>query len=362
MKEANSKTSMRDQENLMVQSLTQFSEAQNTEQYSNAITKDIETEIQKNFDQIKDDLEKEGTANHAYREKIKEAHSRLFEEWNASRFIPHDNRKEVPIDSLEAFVGYTSLVRLLHDGYTRSIAFYRRDSQAYLTPDEARERAFHRAPNLEKAGELFNEIMSYPLHQISLHDLHQLHGYAPRVAEYLWEDIKAEGRADFESGHLAAQSMLPAEYMKQVWDVARYLGVRESFIEEWQPRGGIEISLIDMLAQTFFQFQYWMEQVILRSQTKPREEHPKYKEWKRRQTEMHGADSWREGYWFPPYVYEQEAIDHAAKMADRFNRIYLRTLRQLRDLRRYSQPLTINNPNQVNIATDRGQQINLNND
>jgi hypothetical protein len=36
----------------------------------------------------------------------------------------------------------------------------------------------------------------------------------------------------------------------------------------------------------------------------------------------------------------------------------LRTLRQLRDLRRYSMPVTINNPAQVNIAADGGQQVN----
>jgi hypothetical protein len=45
-------------------------------------------------------------------------------------------------------------------------------------------------------------------------------------------------------------------------------------------------------------------------------------------------------------------------MADRFNRIFMRTLRQLRDLRRYS-PVTINNANQINIAADGGQQVNL---
>jgi hypothetical protein len=44
-------------------------------------------------------------------------------------------------------------------------------------------------------------------------------------------------------------------------------------------------------------------------------------------------------------------------MADRWNRIYLRTLRNLRYLRRYS--VTIDNPQQVNIAADGGQQVNV---
>jgi len=45
-------------------------------------------------------------------------------------------------------------------------------------------------------------------------------------------------------------------------------------------------------------------------------------------------------------------------MMDRYNRIFLRMLRQLRDLRRYSTPITINNPQQVNITADGGKQVN----
>jgi hypothetical protein len=36
-------------------------------------------------------------------------------------------------------------------------------------------------------------------------------------------------------------------------------------------------------------------------------------------------------------------------------------MRQMRDLRRYSVPVTINNPKQVNIAADGGQQVNVQN-
>jgi hypothetical protein len=127
------------------------------------------------------------------------------------------------------------------------------------------------------------------------------------------------------------------------------------------PSGGIEIAMVDMLAQSYFQWQFWLEQTVKRSQTEPREEHYKYQEWKRYQKELQKAKSWEEGYWFPPYVTEQRAIEHAVQMADRFNRIFMRTLRQLRDLRRYA-PVTINNPNQVNIAAEGGQQINVSNE
>ena len=41
------------------------------------------------------------------------------------------------------------------------------------------------------------------------------------------------------------------------------------------------------------------------------------------------------------------------------SRHQMRTLRNMRDLRRYSVPVTINNPQQVNIAADGGQQVNV---
>ena len=39
--------------------------------------------------------------------------------------------------------------------------------------------------------------------------------------------------------------------------------------------------------------------------------------------------------------------------------MYFRVIKNLRDWRRYTPQVTINNPNQVNIANDGGQQINI---
>ena len=63
--------------------------------------------------------------------------------------------------------------------------------------------------------------------------------------------------------------------------------------------------------------------------------------------------------WQPPRLTASEYLERAYQMADRFNRMFLRTLRQMRDLRRYQMPVTINNPKQVNIAADGGQQVNV---
>ena len=286
-----------------------------------------------------------------------DAYDALFERWDEREFTPQDYMIDVPIDSLESSVGYSSLMRQMHQSFVRSVAFYKSAEGGLLSTEEARKRAFHACHDKEAAKRLFRQLARLPLESLNFVDLDALHDIAPRVAEKLWEKVKKEGRKEFISGHLAANIAFPVGYMKQVWNIARYLGVRELFIDDWQPKGGIEVALIDMLAQTYFQWQYWLEQTVTRSETKPSEVHPEYKEWQIRR-KQYKAVSWTDGNWIPPTLSEREAIDHAVQTADRFHRIFTRTLRQLRDLRRYS-PVTINNPKQVNIASDGGQQINV---
>jgi hypothetical protein len=47
------------------------------------------------------------------------------------------------------------------------------------------------------------------------------------------------------------------------------------------------------------------------------------------------------------------AIDQATRLADGYDRRFLRTLRQLRDLRRYARPVIINNGGQENVANQQ---------
>jgi hypothetical protein len=281
----------------------------------------------------------------------------VFESWDENGGPPtQDLFVDVSISSLESAVGYSSLFRQMHRAFIRRIAFYKTPGGGSLSTEEARKAAFHACRNEDAAKEC--ELMRLPLENLNFVELMELQEYAPRAAEWFWERCKLEGLKEFESGHLAANITFPVGHMTGLWNIARYLGLRESFVYEWKPRGGIEIALIDMLAQTFFQWQYWLEQTVKRSQTREHEEHPDYSRWKAqriREDKFHGVEP---GYWFRPRVSEQEAIEHAVQMADRWNRMFMRTLRQLRDLRRYA-PVTIHNPAQVNIAGDGGQQVNL---
>ena len=58
----------------------------------------------------------------------------------------------------------------------------------------------------------------------------------------------------------------------------------------------------------------------------------------------------------PARLYAVQAMDQSAAMADRFHRIFMRTLRALRDLRRYSPLVIVQNAGQVNVG---GQQVNV---
>jgi len=87
--------------------------------------------------------------------------------------------------------------------------------------------------------------MSHPVENIRFIDLARLWGVGQGLAETLWEMIKTSGRDVFEIGHLATDNLTPAQYQRTAWAVASYLGLRESFAAEWQPQGGIQLSLID---------------------------------------------------------------------------------------------------------------------
>lgn len=282
---------------------------------------------------------------------------KLFDEWERRRYNPKDFKTPVPADSLEASIGYESLFRQLHAEFDYKMAYYTSVEGGALTTKEARSKAFHECTNREEALKHFEMLIRSHVGSLSFTDLLGLQQFAPRVAERLWERIKREGQKEFQSGYLSANITFPPDYQNRLWNIARYQGVRDSYIEDWKPQGGIELSLLDMLTQAYFQWQYWLEQTVVRSKTTPNEDHPHYDEWKTiqlRTRDTHGLS----GYWLKPTLDEAASLEQAFRFADRWHRAFMRTLRQLRDLRRYA-PVLINNVEQVNIAADGGQQVNV---
>lgn len=278
---------------------------------------------------------------------------------NAIEAYQHEQRQvEVYGDSLESCVGYDSLLRVMGKSFGSRVAYYRSEAGGSLSLEEARKAVYRQNITDNEAVELLERLLRYPTEFISFFELMELNNHSPASAQNMWEMIKREAQNEFESGHRAAAAFEPADWMTDAWNRASYLGLRESLCEEYQPKGGIELTMIDAIAQAWLMLQHWTEESVRRAKTEPRRENHQFYEWKQ-WNKMASPKQWIDGNWDVPMVTEKEAVEHAAQMADRWQRMYFRAIRSLRDWRRYTPQLTINNPQQVNIANDGGQQINV---
>lgn len=161
----------------------------------------------------------------------------------------------------------------------------------------------------------------------------------PELALHRWQELKAEAREELRSGHRAATAM--EGYASEPWQRARFLAIREELAGGWQPRNGVERQLIDQMAQAQTATFFWQERLMLRASVE-------------RSREKRDVND--RGGWSPPRVSEHQAVEQAGAMVDRFNRIFLRTLRALRDLRRYATPVIVHNAGQVNVGS---RQVNV---
>jgi hypothetical protein len=155
----------------------------------------------------------------------------------------------------------------------------------------------------------------------------------------LWTRLRVAADDELESGKRGAKV---AGDNGDPYTLAQYLAIRDSFADQWQPKGGIESALIDMLTMAFSLQMHWAK-IAHERVTRTHDE-------RRKATKRFEANGWKS-----PYQSEADAVDQAHRLADGYNRQFLRVLRQLRDLRRYT-PVVIQNAQQVNLGN---QQMNV---
>jgi hypothetical protein len=240
-----------------------------------------------------------------------------------------------------------SVLRELQHARATMLRFYLSEGGGKRTLEEAL-KLVNAPPDDEFTEQQLQQVLTQSVEQISWCQLEQIYQRAPKVTRDIWQSIKDEARDELKTGHRMAAALEPSAWEREPWLRAQFLAIRNGFVEEWRPKGAIELALIDMMAQTFSEYLYWSREVHHRSTSDAKILYTSEEE--RRIAEVRG-------HWLPPRLSERDAIEH--EMMDRYNRLFLRTLRQLRDLRRYSPPVTINNPQQVNIAADGGQQFNI---
>lgn len=217
--------------------------------------------------------------------------------------------------------------------YAGMVRYYR---EAYgLTVEEAEKET----RELIESAKGDDGALTGPSDQVSWWQLTELMEHEPKKAVAAWERVKHAAREELASGHRAAGAIHGVR--GSPWDRARLLAIREAFRKEWQPSNGIEGALIDTLAQAHYAYLFWLERLMSRAMY-----------------DALGEDSGlrREGKWRIPQVAAVDTENQAAGMLDRFNRLFMRTLRGLRDLRRYATKVTIQRAQQVNIGE---QQVNV---
>ena len=221
-----------------------------------------------------------------------------------------------------------SLVRVFREEWRSKIARYRSEEGGNLTLDQAVEKATHKIDE-QQAAEIFEKVLTYSTEIVDFDHLHKLWTYSPEDAEYVWSEMKREARREFMTGHLAATIFEPVDWMRSAWKRAKFLGVRDSFIDEYQPEGGVEVALVDTMAQAYFLQLHWTEEAVRRTQADPRRHSYEYSQWQQYKRAEAKAQMWDTGFWEIPYASEAACQEQAVKMADHFSRLFQRTVRQM---------------------------------
>ena len=217
--------------------------------------------------------------------------------------------------------------------FIATIEFYQSDFGGNKSRDEAVKEA------LKHHEWRRRYIESVSLEEIRWGDLAAVGEINSEDGVRLWSRIRMAADDELESGKRGARV---AGENGDPFALARYLAIRDSFADQWKPQGGIESAMVEMLAISYSLQVYWStiaHERATRSHDAQREALKRYEA----------------GGWKSPYQSEADAVDQAHRLADGYNRQFLRVLRQLRDLRRYA-PVVIQNAQQVNVGN---QQLNV---
>jgi hypothetical protein len=196
--------------------------------------------------------------------------------------------------------------------------------------------------------EALDRLRSKPFTEITWHDIDAA---KEQDASKTAMAVKAiyDGALAYINGGLYASNTLG---FYKPFERCQFMVIRNGFIDDWQPRGAVESGLVDMLAQSYVAWQFWLKQSF---------DVANHFDDVREQVKSSKIPYDERGTWQPPRLKAVEYLERSTQMADRFQRMFLRTLRQMRDLRRYSPPVIVQNAGQVNIASDGGQQVNVRN-
>lgn len=168
--------------------------------------------------------------------------------------------------------------------------------------------------------------LQVPASHITWGQIHQLAQDSPQLAEQKWRAVQQAANEEISNGHRAARMNQTANATPM--ERARHLALSQEMRRNFEPRSGIEEILLENLVQAQAQYEHWLTTYVRLNSfgvQKPSDDVEALT---------------------PPRLSEAEAIEQAMTMIERWQRMFLRCLRALKEWRR--QPLIV--ANQVNIA------------
>jgi hypothetical protein len=227
-----------------------------------------------------------------------------------------------------------ALLRIFREQWRGMVSYHMSPDGGKLSLEDACTMANARYDKHKTPHQRLEELLAYSTEAVSFHQLMELWECSPEDAEKYFACVKHETQREFSSGHLAAKVFEPVDWMNTVWKRAQFLAIRDTFIAEFRPEGGVEYSLIDMMVQAYFMEQYWMEETVKRTRADPRRESYEYSKWQEYKRHAAKAQQWESaGYWEIPYASELACVENAANMTAMFSQMYQRALRQLNNHR-----------------------------
>jgi hypothetical protein len=191
----------------------------------------------------------------------------------------------------------------------------------------------------ETSAAVMDHVLHAPPDQVGWYDLNTIAQHDPAAAQRRWEDIKEAARAEVRTGHRSAEAL--TWNTGACWVRARFLAVRAELIDSLGPRNAAELLLIDQMAT--YQTQLWEWQATLTGYAGVAAVGTRDASWRRAEPES-------------PRLTDAEAMDRAAAMVERLQRLFLQTLASFHAQRRQA-PVVVRRAGQVNLA--HNQQISM---
>jgi hypothetical protein len=229
-----------------------------------------------------------------------------------------------------------AIARELATAYHDMITFYR--DQLQLTDEDAELRSRGLDLTSGEAGEVRDRVWNQPADQVSWFDLQRLVERDPEEMLAIWAAIKAEAANELASGHRTAEAL---DWRGRPWQRARFLAIRDSFRADTPPHSGIQSALLDIAAEAFGDYLEWTEQFHVLTSSEVESERSRLS---------------RDGFLTPPRLSITEAIEQAARMAERAHARFLRTVKMLHELQRTTPSVFVAQAGQVNLGA---QQVNV---